>query len=127
MRTKDELLGLPSDVTHYELLGISPESVRLRIMELTAARRKVALVMHPDRDNSTEAAEFMARANAAYDVLSDGVSTKLYLAQLRSTHKECDSCKATGLKKKQAGFNKTYTVPCVLCKGFGYIKKEGWR
>jgi DnaJ-class molecular chaperone len=123
MRSRSELLSLPRAATHYELLGITPRAAGYS-KNLTAARRAVALAIHPDRDPSPEAADLMARANAAYEVLESAASTKLYLAQLRTTHVVCTECEGRGDKKKQLGFKNVAYLHCSGCLGAGYLRKS---
>jgi DnaJ-class molecular chaperone len=121
-RSREQLLALPQNATHFELLGISPHSAE-RMSLLTDARRAVAKLVHPDRDPSPEGAELMARANAAFDVLARIPLTKQYLAALRSTHNQCVPCEGEGMRKRQVGFKNVIFVGCTACHGMGYFRK----
>ncbi len=52
----------------YEILQLHP-SAEPDIIQ--AARRRLTLRYHPDRNSSPEAAEVMLRVNNAYEILSD--------------------------------------------------------
>lgn len=121
LRSRRKLLALPKDATLFELLDITPRSAE-RVTELSLARRAVASLVHPDRDPTPEGADVMARANAAFEVLSSVQSTKQYLAQLRSTHKQCAVCAGEGERKKQVGYKAVF-LRCVSCGGMGYSRK----
>lgn len=63
-------------MTHYELLGV-PESAG--IGEIRSAYRKLALVLHPDRNPGDKpAAERFKRISAAYQVLADPRTREVY-------------------------------------------------
>lgn len=53
---------------HYEVLQVHPSA---HADVIHAAYRRLALLYHPDRNPSAEAARIMARINVAYEVLSD--------------------------------------------------------
>ena len=120
---RERLLALPADATYFELLGVAPAEAS-SMMQLTAARRAVALAVHPDRDPSPAAAALMAQANRAFDVLSRTDSMKRYLAELRSTHTECGACQGRGKRAKQRGFKAVDYADCSVCKGSGFLRKR---
>lgn len=124
-RTLAQLLALPADATHFEVLGVPLGALDAPTSPLTAARREVALAAHPDRaPGNAEAAAFMARANEAYDVLADRNRRVKYLAALASTHKPCAICGGDGRRKRQRGFNRIEWLACGGCAGVGYLRKE---
>ena len=108
--------------THYEVLGVPPGGVD-EPGALTAARRAVALEYHPDRSSDGRAHDYTARANVAYNVLSDPRSRALYDAQLRSTHAACPVCAGAGFKRVQRGFSGHKILSCLGCAGAGWVRK----
>ena len=57
-----------TDQDYYETLQVSPKADPTVI---AAAYRRLALLYHPDRNNSPESTEQMARINVAYEILRD--------------------------------------------------------
>ena len=60
---------------YYEVLGVSKSSSP---DEIKRQYRKLALKFHPDRNNSTEAAEHFKEISEAYAVLSDNEKRQIY-------------------------------------------------
>ena len=60
--------GAVTDQDYYETLQVSPKADPTVI---AAAYRRLALLYHPDRNNSPESTEQMARINVAYEILRD--------------------------------------------------------
>ncbi len=63
------------NATHYEVLGLPRDAVEA---DVRAAFRRLALVYHPDVDNSPGATQRFQRINAAYQVLVDSESKAAY-------------------------------------------------
>jgi DnaJ-class molecular chaperone with C-terminal Zn finger domain len=107
-------------MTHYALLGVTAQAT---LEELTAARRRVALAHHPDRNPAPASAALMAAANVAFDTLSDEKAHKAYRLGLRKTHVECGRCHGHGVFKRQKGFTKSVMEACPVCKGVGMVPR----
>jgi len=60
---------------YYEVLGISKDT---QINEIKSQYRNLALIFHPDRNKSSEAAEHFKEISEAYAVLSDTKKRQLY-------------------------------------------------
>ena len=97
--------------THYAVLGVSPG--RCEEPELAAARRVLALELHPDRNDDRRAHDFMARVNVAHATLSDPGARRKYDALLRSTHTECVPCEGAGVRVKTQGFKARGFLVCM--------------
>lgn len=121
---------LTPGLTHYEVLGVMPAECGGSGC-LHNQHRHLAARCHPDRwagatpDEARRAHDAMALINVAYNTLGDPSSQRLYLAQLRTTHRACLACKGEGATRKQKGFNAITLVPCKICAGSGHIKKRG--
>ena len=72
---------LPITATHYEVLGISPQSTK---EEITTKYRMLALLCHPDK-NKENYKEATQRINHAYEVLSDSQKRLIYNSELTSS------------------------------------------
>jgi len=68
-------------MTHYEVLGVSPEA---STAEIRAAFRRLAKATHPDT-SATGSAEFLAPINEAWRVLGDPALRRAYDRSLRET------------------------------------------
>jgi molecular chaperone DnaJ len=72
-------------VDHYQTLGISAEATQAQVKQ---AYRKLAKQLHPDvqpdRSDIDAAHDKIARVNAAYEILGDVQSRRLYDEQLES-------------------------------------------
>jgi len=106
--------------TYYKLLGVHAQAT---LEELTAARRRIALAHHPDRNPSPESAVLMAEANVAFDILSDEKAHKAYRLGLRKTHVDCGVCHGNGVFRRQKGFTKTVISRCTACNGVGMVRR----
>jgi len=71
-------------VTHYDVLGVSPEASTAQIRE---AFRRLARAHHPDTSPSGSA-ESLAPINEAWRVLGDPASRRAYDRSLRATPQE---------------------------------------
>lgn len=60
---------------YYAILGVSPESSDA---EIKTAYRRLALLLHPDKNPQPEAETAFKEVNEAYEVLSDPISRNLY-------------------------------------------------
>ena len=94
---------------------------------LTEARRRVMRFAHPDRlTNQVEllplGQDVSARANVAFDVLSDARERRVYDMKLPKTYAKCGRCSGLGVFRKQKGFSVVFT-PCETCDGEGWVKK----
>lgn len=123
---------LRDDVSHYQVLGVSPSEVeRDTKRALAAARAKIARDFHPDLFVSSVATsaqmahDVMSRANVAHSVLEDPKTRRVYNLLLAKTHYACFTCKGAGTRRVQRGFGElpTYT-PCAACEGDGFLNKE---
>ena len=72
-----------ADQDYYETLHLSPIADQTVI---AAAYRRLALLYHPDRNNSAEATETMARINVAYETLRDPKRRAEYDRERTGTH-----------------------------------------
>lgn len=110
-------------VTLYQLLGVSPGACDEP--DLREARNGLLRMFHPDRNpEDRRAADFAARANAAYTTLSDHAARRLYDASLRSTHVHCADCDGLGFKARTRGFSvSVQRLRCKACGGFGWVLK----
>lgn len=68
--------------THYDLLGVKPDSTRDEIMK---AWRRFAKRWHTDVCNHPDAKQIIQAANEAKEILSDPLTRRKYDAQLSST------------------------------------------
>ena len=60
---------------HYEILQVHPAA---HVDVIQAAYRRLALLYHPDRNKSAEAAEMMKRLNIVYGILSEPERRAVY-------------------------------------------------
>lgn len=67
---------------YYTILGVSPTSGEA---EIKAAYRRMALLLHPDKNPLPEAESAFKEVNEAYEVLSDPISRNLYDQMLTQT------------------------------------------
>lgn len=67
---------------YYTILGVSPDSDET---EIKAAYRRLALLLHPDKNPLPEAESAFKEINEAYEVLSDPISRNLYNQMLKQT------------------------------------------
>lgn len=69
-------------MTHYEILGVSPDALH---SEIKQHYRRLVKQYHPDLNPSEEAKELIRRITGAYEVLSDPVKRQRYDWSLNST------------------------------------------
>jgi DnaJ-class molecular chaperone len=121
-RAVTKALLLDPKATHYAVLGVSPGACNTA--SLKDARRQLALMCHPDlHPGDPRAHDYTARANVAYDVLSDAALRRTYDAHLKATHKQCAACGGEGFKTKQRGFKALDRLRCLGCDGEGWVLK----
>ncbi len=75
---------------YYEILGLDRNATYEAIRR---AYRKLALALHPDRNNTPDAKERFKQINEAYKVLKDPSS--------RSDYDRCIECREQGERRKQ--------------------------
>ncbi|ANZ75455.1 BA75_01947T0 [Komagataella pastoris] len=68
--------------THYQLLGVPMDA---NLAQIKKAYRKLALELHPDKNNSDEALEMFKRVSDGYQVLSDAELRREYDKSLQKT------------------------------------------
>ena len=102
----------------YALLGVHRDAT---LEERTAARRVLALAVHPDRNaGRADAEQLMARVNVAFNTLADKHLHTLYAAALAARLRECAACNGRGYSRKQKGFRSSITTVCPSCLGSGW-------
>ncbi len=116
--------------SHYQTLGISVSEAP-DPGKLSEARRRMAVLAHPDRWPAASAAlgslvhNAMARVNVAYEVLSDQKARARYdKTVLRKYFDPCVFCGGAGTTKKQKGFRGIELSACAACQGIGHTRKE---
>jgi molecular chaperone DnaJ len=72
---------------HYRILEVSPSATQAEIKQ---AYRRLAKLLHPDRNRSINSHEKIAKVNAAYEVLGDSQNRKSY-DQLRTYQTELEA------------------------------------
>ena len=129
---KNVLPRLAAKTTHYGVLDVSPGELVGGPKEvesvLTEARRRVMRYAHPDRltnqvDLLPLGQDVSARANVAFDVLSDAAKRRAYDMILQKTHAKCGRCSGNGVFRKQKGFGSVVFTECETCDGEGWVKK----
>jgi len=98
----------------FHLLGVHRDSPQI---DVSRARRDLALYVHPDVCCTKDATDLMARVNAAHHELT--TRRDRYVLELNG--KPCAACKGRGYASKQKGFNKVTETACGECHGAGVI------
>lgn len=106
---------IPTSKHYFHLLGVHTRS---GLTEIKEARRRLALVVHPDVNSAPNAHDLMALVNlAAHRLIYD---QRTYLIELYSNGlRKCPECKGRGVFEQQKGFNHTIVSSCKECHGSG--------
>lgn len=117
---KAELTRLKSARHYFELLGVHKGS---SVEEVGEARRRLALLVHPDRlaahRHPEDRRNYMADINHAHDVLTTKARRTMYLAELAAGRSKCPACSGGGCKRVQRGFKNVTFTACDVCGGAG--------
>jgi DnaJ-class molecular chaperone len=106
---RKQILGAPHA---FALLGVHLQSTD---NELHEARRRLAMRLHPDLCDSSDATDLMARVNVALRELT--VDRKRYILTLGG--RECQACGGRGATSKNKSFVKVERAVCGACMGSG--------
>lgn len=123
---------LDPEASFFEVLGVKPTATAA---ELTAARRRLARLVHPDIWASSapelraRASEAMAHVNLALQVLMEPSRRRPYLlVTLPRTHAPCAACAGLGVRPPTwRGFRAAQSLQpteCGACEGAAYVRKE---
>jgi DnaJ-class molecular chaperone len=96
----------------FELLSVHAQNTAEQLHE---ARRRLAMQLHPDLCDSSDATDLMARVNVALRNLT--VDRARYMATLGG--RQCPTCEGRGVSVRQVTFTRTREATCATCAGSG--------